>query len=65
MANIDPELDKRLKCIVFGFAETCNRIRESATNAALSALDLSFDLDSEVRQKSDEIASHVIEMAKK
>ncbi len=65
MSDIDPELQHRLNGIVLGFVTACNRIRESATNAALSALDLSFELDSKVRQKSDEIASHVIKTAKK
>lgn len=65
MADIDPELQKRLDGIVLRFGEACNRIRDAATNAALAAQDLAFELDAEARQRASEIASLAIEAARK
>ena len=65
MADMDPELQRRLNASILGFGVMCNRIRDAATSAALAAHDLAFEIDDKARAAAGETVSQLIDRAKR
>jgi hypothetical protein len=64
MADIDPELQKRLNGAFENFSASCRKLRDEINKASFALNDLAFELDSPIKDKCRDIVTKAIEKAR-